>query len=93
MYLGEQAEVRITTGERESALMVPEVAISGFDGHRGRVWLVRGMRLTQAELTFGARDDRGRVEVAGGLPEGAWIVAQPPRGADEGRLVRIEDAQ
>lgn len=93
MYLGEQAEVRITTGERESALMVPEVAILGFDGHRGRVWLVKNGRLAQAELTFGARDDRGRVEVAGGLPEGAYIVAQIPRGVDEGRLARIEDAR
>ena len=42
MYLGEQAEVRITTGQRPSALMVPEAAITGFDGHRGRCgWLRR----------------------------------------------------
>lgn len=92
MYLGEQAEVRITTGVRESALMVPEMAISGFDGHRGRAWLVQDGRLTQAELTFGARDDRGRVEVTAGVPEGAFVVALPPKGADEGRLARIEDA-
>ncbi len=92
MYLGEQAEVRITTGHREHALMVPEVAITGFDGHRGRVWLVRDGRLGQAELTFGARDDRGRVEVTGGLPEGAAIVAQPPQGATEGRRARVRSA-
>jgi HlyD family secretion protein len=91
MYLGEQAEVRITTGERASALMVPEVAISGFDGHRGKVWLVRDGRLTQAELTFGARDDRGRAEVTGGLPDGALIVALPPRGVDEDRLARTAE--
>jgi len=89
MYLGEQAEVRITTGNRDSALMVPEVAITGFDGHRGLVWLVRDGRLEQAELTFGARDDRGRVEVTGGLPEGASIVARIPKGATEGRRARI----
>lgn len=92
MYLGEQAEVRITTGHREHALMVPEVAITGFDGHHGRVWLVRDGRLGQAELTFDARDDRGRVEVAGGLPEGAAIVAQPPPGATEGRRARVRSA-
>jgi HlyD family secretion protein len=90
MYLGEQAEVRITTGQRETALMVPEVAITGFDGHRGRVWLVRDGRLTEAELTFGARDDRGRVEATGGVPDGALVVALPPKGASEGRLARIE---
>lgn len=89
MYLGEQAEVRVTTGNRDSALMVPEVAIAGFDGHRGLVWLVRDGRLEQAELTFGARDDRGRVEVTGGLSEGASIVARIPKGATEGRRARI----
>jgi HlyD family secretion protein len=91
MYLGEQAEVRITTGQRASALMVPEVAITGFDGHRGRVWLVQEGRLTEAELTFGARDDRGRVEVTGGVPDGARVVALPPRNAGQGRLARIEE--
>jgi HlyD family secretion protein len=72
--------------------MVPEIAISGFDGHRGTVWIVQDGRLARTQLTFGARDDRGRVEVTGGLPDGAQIVAAPPQGADEGRLARIEAA-
>lgn len=92
MFLGEQAEVRILTGTRESALMVPEVAISGFDGFRGRVWTVQDGRLALSELTFGARDDRGRIEVTGGLTDGAQIVASPLQGADIGRLARIGDA-
>ena len=92
MFLGEQAEVRITTGTRASALMVPEVAITGFDGHRGTVWTVRDGRLARVELTFGASDDRGRVEVTGGLPDGAAIVARPPAGAAEGRRARIGGA-
>ena len=49
-------------------------------------------RLTLAELTFGARDDRGRVEVTAGVPEGALVVALPPKSADEGRLARVKDA-
>ncbi|SSC67596.1 unnamed protein product [Ciceribacter selenitireducens ATCC BAA-1503] len=92
MFLGEQAEVRITTGNRDSALMVPEVAITGFDGHRGMVWTVQDGRLARVGLTFGARDDRGRVEVTGGLPEGATIVAGPPKGAAEGRRARTSEA-
>lgn len=92
MFLGEQAEVRILTGTRASALMVPEVAITGFDGHSGTVWVVQDGRLHRADLTFGARDDRGRIEVTGGLPDGAAIVAMPPKGVDEGRLARIGDA-
>lgn len=92
MFLGEQAEVRILTGTRERALMVPEVAIFGFDGLRGQVWTVQDGRLVRADLTFGARDDRGRIEVTGGLPDGAQIVAGPLQGADDGRLARIGDA-
>lgn len=91
MFLGEQAEVRILTGTRPSALMVPEVAITGFDGFHGMVWVVQDGRLQRANLTFGARDDRGRVEVVSGLPEGAAIVAAPPKAASEGRLARIGD--
>jgi HlyD family secretion protein len=53
---------------------------------------VQDGRLASAELTFGAGDDRGRIEVAGGLPDGAQIVASPPQGTDEGRLARIADA-
>lgn len=49
-------------GGPPSALMVPEVAITGFDGHHGKVWLLKDGKLTQATLTFGDRDDRGRVE-------------------------------
>jgi len=92
MFLGEQAEVRILTGTRASALMVPEVAITGFDGYRGTVWTVQGGRLARAELTFGARDDRGRVEVTGGLPQEAVIVASPPKGAAEGRRALVNEA-
>lgn len=91
MVLGEQAEVRITTGVRATALMVPEIAIRQFDGFRGRVWLVEDGKLTDKELTFGARDDRGRVEMVEPLPEGASIVSAPPKDAEEGRRVTIKE--
>jgi HlyD family secretion protein len=89
MFLGEQAEVRILTATRATALMVPEMAIMGFDGYRGTVWIVQDGRLSRADLTFGARDDRGRVEVTGGLPDAAQVVAVPLQGVDEGRPARI----
>lgn len=91
MYLGEQAEVKITTRTRSSALMVPEVAISGFDGHHGKVWLLQDGKLTQAMLTFGDRDDRGRVEVTGGVPGDALIVAEVLPQAREGRRARANE--
>lgn len=89
MFLGEQAEAWLTTGHRARALMVPEIDISGFDGASGTVWTLQDGTLRRAALTFGARDDLGRAEVTGGLPDGARIVSPGPKGAAEGRSARI----
>lgn len=90
LYLGEQAEVLIETARLERALMVPEAAVSGFDGRTGTVWLVQDGRLDQALLTFGARSEDARLEVTGGLPADAAVVARPAPGLTEGRRVRIK---
>jgi HlyD family secretion protein len=92
LYLGEQAEVLIETARLEQALMVPEAAVSGFDGSQGKVWLVQDGRLEQALLGFGARSEDARLEVVAGLPEGTQIVARPPAGIGEGRRARIVEA-
>lgn len=90
MFLGEQAEVLVTTGHRDRALMLPESDICGFDGASGTAWIARDGTLARAALSFGARDELGRAEVTGGLPEGAQIVSPVPAGATEGRALRIE---
>lgn len=89
MFLGEQAEVRITVATLDQALLVPEIAITGFDGHQGRVWMVQDGHLTQAVLVFGHRTEDARVEVISDLPKAARIVASPIKGLSEGRLARI----
>lgn len=88
MFLGEQAEVFVTLGELAQALMVPETAITGFDGHTGRVWAVQDGKLVQVPLVFGARSEDARVEVVSGLPDGAEIVAAPVKGMTVGRFAR-----
>ncbi len=90
VFLGEQAEVRITTVILADALLVPEVAVQGFDGHRGSVWVVQDGRSTQVPLIFGHRTEDARVDVVSGLPEGAQIVANPITGLTEGRLARVK---
>jgi HlyD family secretion protein len=90
-YLGEQAEVRITVATLPEALLVPEVAVSGFDGHRGQVWAVRDGRLEQIQLIFGHRTEDARLEVVSGLPDGARVVAAPVSGMSEGRKARVVD--
>lgn len=89
VYLGEQAEVRITVAEVAEALMVPEIAIEGFDGHQGRVWVVQNGRLEQVVLIFGHRTEDARVEVVSGLPDGAQIVGSVEKTLAAGRLARI----
>ena len=88
-YLGEQAEVRITVATLSEALLVPEVAVSGFDGHQGRVWAVRDGRLEEVPLVFGHRTEDARLEIVSGLPDGAQVVAAPVNGLAEGRMARV----
>ncbi len=89
VFLGEQAEVRITTAVLESAVLVPEIAVHGFDGHQGRVWVVQNGRLAEVPLIFGHRTEDARIEVVSGLHEGARIVASPVKALTEGRLARV----
>jgi len=93
VFLGEQAEVRITIATLADALLVPEIAVQGFDGHQGNVWVVQNGRLAQVQLIFGHRTEDARVEVVSGLPGDAQIVAGRVKALAEGRLARIvEDA-
>ena len=89
IFLGEQAEVTITVATLPEALLVPEVAISGFDGHRGRVWIVQDGRLAETEMIFGHRTENAKAEIVSGLPEGAKVVAAPLKGLSEGRMARV----
>lgn len=91
VFLGEQAEVRITVSELASALLVPEIAVTGFDGHQGRVWVVQDGRAHQVSAIFGQRTEDARVELVSGLPDGAQVIAGPVKGLSEGRMVRIAD--
>lgn len=89
VFLGEQAEVRITIATLDRAVLVPEIAVQGFDGHQGRVWVVQNGRLAQVPLIFGHRTEDALVEVVTGLPDGARIVTSPLKGLTEGRLARV----
>lgn len=94
VYLGEQAEVRIGVADLSDVLLVPEIAVRGFDGHQGRVWVVLDGKLAEAAVTFGHRTEDARLEIVSGVPDGARVVAAPVKGLSEGRMARIvsEDA-
>jgi HlyD family secretion protein len=88
-FLGEQLEVLITTDRLTDALLVPEIAISGFDGTEGTVWTVEDDRLHRRRVSFGQQTLDGRLEIVAGLPEGALVVGELRDGLREGRTVRI----
>lgn len=91
VFLGEQAEVRITVAELAEALLIPEIAISGFDGHEGRIWIAQDGRAHQVSAVFGHRTENARVELVSELPEGARVIATTAKGLSEGRRVRISE--
>ncbi|MHA6325853.1 efflux RND transporter periplasmic adaptor subunit [Roseivivax sp. CAU 1753] len=91
IFLGEQAEVRITVATLAEALLVPEIAVTGFDGHKGRIRVVQDGRLAEVPVTFGHRTEDARLEVVNGLPEGARIVAVPLGAGAVGARARIVD--
>lgn len=91
VYLGEQVEFWITVATLPQALLVPEAAVQGFDGRQGTVWTLEGGRLQRRVAQFGHRTEDARLEVVGGLPEGAQVVVRLHDGLRVGRAARIAD--
>jgi len=90
-YLGEQAEVYITTVRLPQALLVPEAAIVGLAKNRGTVWTVEDGHLQQHEVMLGHRLLDGRYEIVGGLPDKVQVVVQLRSGLRVGRAATIAE--
>jgi HlyD family secretion protein len=88
-HLGEQAEVLITTGMLDEATLVPETAITNFDGTRGTVWTVEDGELHRRVVSLGRRTLDSRLEITGGMPEGADVVSTLRPGLREGRAAKV----
>jgi HlyD family secretion protein len=89
VFLAEQVEATVAVDRLASALLVPQTEIEGFDGRRGAVWTVEDGRLARRTLDFGRRTLDGRLEVAGGLPDGARLVNAAAPGLRERRRAEI----
>jgi len=90
-HLGEQAEVLITVARLAKALLIPEAAVTGFDGGKGTVWTVDGGRLKRRVVAFGHRTEDARLEVRETLPKDVAIVtlvSSTLREGDRARPVR-----
>jgi HlyD family secretion protein len=84
-HLGEQAEVLITTATLADALLVPEAAVSDYDGRRGYVWTVEEGELNRRAVSLGYRTLDAHLQVEDGLPDDAAIVIGPLNRLREGR--------
>jgi HlyD family secretion protein len=88
-YLGEQAEVYITTVHLKNPILVPEGAIIGMGQNQGTVWTIERGRLRQHNVTLGHRLLDGRYEIADGVPEEAAVVTHLRSGLRVGRAVTV----
>lgn len=89
VHLGEQAEFWITVTKLDSALLVPEAAVHGYDGRQGIVWTIEDGRLHRRTVSFRHRTEDARLEITGGLEPGASVVAELVPGLREGRRAAI----
>jgi HlyD family secretion protein len=88
VFLGEQAEFRITVAQIDKALLVPEAAVNGYDGRQGWVWTVEAGRLHRRLVKFRHRTEDARLEVAEPLPDDVRIVVRLGEGFRDGRSAR-----
>ena len=75
----------------DRALLVPEAAVQGYDGGRGRVWTVEDGRLQRRVVDFRPSHEDARLEIVGGLARrrarrhpGGQRLPRGPRGPDPG---------
>lgn len=92
VFLGEQAEFWVTVATLDSALLVPEAAVSGYNGREGNVWTIEGGQLHRRLVGMRHRTEDARIEIVSGLPDGAAVVAIAGPGLKEGRSARAESA-
>jgi HlyD family secretion protein len=84
-HLGEQAEVLITVATLPSARLVRLKSLMNLQRREATAWTVEDGRLAQRTVTLGARTLDGRVEITGGVPDGAEVVDDTVSGLKSGR--------
>jgi HlyD family secretion protein len=92
LHLGEQAEVEINVAILPKALLIPEAAITGFDGANGTVWTLEDGTLHRRKISFGPPTLDARAVVAAGLPPGATVIIEPKTGLREGRAATNKES-
>jgi HlyD family secretion protein len=85
VFIGEQVTAVIETGRLAAAKLIPEAAVDGFDGARGRVWTVEDGRLARREVGFIARTLDARLVLDPALPGDLAVAVTKGAGFAPGR--------
>lgn len=91
VFLGEQVEFLITATTLAEALLIPEAAVHGYNGHEGTVWTVEDGRLSRRLVKFRHRTEDSRLEIVDGVPERARVIMRVVPGLKVGRTARISE--
>lgn len=88
-YLGEQAEVIITTARLAEVTLIPETAVTEFDGTSGTIWVVIDNKLQLQLVQFGSKTLDGRLQITTALADGTLAVTELRNDLREGRRVKV----
>jgi RND family efflux transporter MFP subunit len=84
LRIGMTVETNIVVRREDSALLVPQAAVSG-----GHVFVVHDGRVERRAVVMGVVG-QGVVEIREGLAEGETVVLDPPAALADGSLVRLK---
>lgn len=87
---GQYARGRIETGAVQSAIVIPEAAITARSGDGAAVYVLAGNRVARRVVTLGARDEAtGMITVTTGIAAGERVLLNPPADIGEGTPVSL----
>jgi membrane fusion protein (multidrug efflux system) len=87
---GQYARGRIETGATESAVVIPEAAVTARSGTNGAVFVLNGNRVVRRAVTLGERDEAtGLVAVVSGIQSGERVLLNPSPEIGDGTVVSI----
>jgi RND family efflux transporter, MFP subunit len=89
---GMTVSVNVETGKRERALSLPNDALVNIDGNSAEVWVATAGRTERRKVQLGLRGVAA-TEIASGLQEGDWVLANPDDTVGEGERVRLVPTQ
>src|SRR5690606_36375166 len=88
-HVGEQAEAVITVATLPRARLVKLTSLASIRGLEATAWIVEDGYLRTQDVTIGSRTIDGRVEITGGVPEGAEVVDMPAQSLRAERRAKI----